>query len=513
MVHRHKIPDVIEPADDISICIPLPNEKTYIAAFLFTLKQMTLDRFWEHTPGLEAITVRNVVLNRTLKPVLDRLALLEGCGTMDCLDVADCIDTSEAVQTAIMNFNDGAGTSNPDYLSPAGTENTTIINNRFPPAERTQEANEAPADCDLDEIWSGIYFMVQQLDTVGRDWLEQAVSSGDKWQRAASIAKNIPIIGSLASTALEQLAEVAQDLLNLYNAYSTEAALQEIACALFEQVCAECRYPSYDEIADYYGSNSTITGGNLAEISLKAMVDFLIGSSLAISQLAYHTIISMVLFTLWLGSTFVGLRGAKWVSIWLDNGEEYANDEWEVLCDGCANQVWCYEWDFTVSNGNMAVIDLFGNGGGAWTNGVGWQQTEHNTAGFLYRRISIKTNTFTSIASNITEWQWEGDYHYGHFDTNAATPAQFDFVVMRNSNNGIMYTTKASEAVVSSYSGDGVIKTKEGLKSQTGSYFVFQIYTSYDNLTPLTADGTVTIRRLRIKGTGTMPAFTGGASC
>jgi len=261
--------------------------------------------------------------------------------------------------------NDLTGSTNPDYLSPAGTENTTIIINRMTQDVLDSEAKEL-VDCNLDELWSGIYFMVQQLDSVGRDWLEQAVSSGDKWQRAASIAKNIPIIGSLAETALEQLAEVAQDLLNLYNAYSTEVVLQEIACDLFELVCAECRYPTFDEIQSYYAQNSTITGGNLAEISLKAMVDFLIGSSLAISQLAYHTIISMVLFTLYIGSTFVGLRGQRWIPIWLDNGEEYANDEWQVLCDGCGETIWSYELDLTQTlPAWVTVVD------GTWTDGVG----------------------------------------------------------------------------------------------------------------------------------------------
>lgn len=87
MPHRHKIPADIEPADDISICVPLPNHPDYIAAFLFTLKQMTLDRYWQHTPDLAALTVRNVMLNRTLKPVLDQLAEGIWCGDSD-----DCIE-------------------------------------------------------------------------------------------------------------------------------------------------------------------------------------------------------------------------------------------------------------------------------------------------------------------------------------------------------------------------------------------------------------------------------------
>lgn len=268
--------------------------------------------------------------------------------TMTCEDVADCIETSEAVQDAIIlsngNSNDLYGNINPDSLTPSGTE-AEIMDTRFPPSDRSQNAAQLE-DCNLDELWAGIYFMVQKLDETGRDWLEQAVASGDKWQRAASIVRNIPIVGSLASTALEQLAEVAQDILNLYNAYSTEAAMQEIACDLFEMVCESCRYPTFQEIIDYYRANSTITTTNVAEISLKALVDFLVGSSLAIAQLCYHTVIMFVLWTLYIGSTFVGLRGARWISIWLDNGEEYANDEWQVLCDGCGTVHYFYEVSF-----------------------------------------------------------------------------------------------------------------------------------------------------------------------
>lgn len=333
---------------------------------------------------------------------------------MSCEDVENCIETNGGVQDAIdaqtLSFNDRTGAINPDTLTPEGTESTTIINNRFPQAEREVPASTL-VDCNLDELWAGIYFMVQKLDETGRDWLEQAVSSGDKWQRAASIAKNIPIIGSLAQTALEQLAEVAQDLLNLYNAYSTEAAQQDIACALFEMVCEDCRYPTFDEIAGYYAQNSTITGGNLAEISLKAMVDFLIGSSLVASQLAYHTIISMVLFTLYIGSEFVGLRGARWISIWLDNGEEFANDEWAVLCDGCAP-----EWCRMLSGSDLAPRIFSGNPLAVYNSTENrWDYADFSTAGgggTTYRR-GVQVITASAFSATITRVEINIDLEAG----------------------------------------------------------------------------------------------------
>ena len=513
MPHRHKIPAVIEPIDDISICLPLPNHPDYIAAFLFAVKQMTLDRYWQHTPDLAAITVRNVMLNRTFKPLLDRLALLEGCGEVDCLDVADCIETSTDVQDALTNNNDQYGTMNPDYVSNEGTESTTIIDNRFPDTQRETEIKEAPADCDLDEIWSGIYFLVTKLDERGRDWLEQIVARVDKWERASEFVGTVPIVGELAEDLLLTFIDVVPDLLEFYNAWSSEEHLQDIACALFELVCAECRYPTYNEVLNYYASLGMDELSDWAIKGVRLMVDYMVGSSTFASDIIYHTIITFQLWVLYTQSTFFGLRGTKWLGIWLDNGEEFANDEWEVLCDGCANQVWCYEWDFTTSNGNFALHNPFGTAAGVWTDGIGWVFEDKSVSGFQYRAITLKTNTFASILSNITEWLWEGDYEFGHFDVFNVNPATTAMIAMRNSNNGVLYETLVPDADVPSFSGSPIEHTYNGLKSQTGTYFWFAWYASNDNQNPVTVDGTVTIRKLRVKGTGTMPAFTGGVEC
>lgn len=373
-----------EQSGDVTFgCIPIlvPNNAEFQEAFKAAIYglygQMANEWFW-HEQG-------------TLSPELaaqyasEGLALTEAygeCETMACEDVVDCIETDSGVQDAIINLNNNSndlyGNLNPDFLTPAGTE-TEIMDTRFPPADRAQPANDL-IDCNLDELWSGIYFMVQKLDETGRDWLEFFVSGADKWQRAANLVSKIPIFGSLASTALEQLSEVAQDVLNLYNAYSTEAVQQDIACALFELVCEECRYPTFDEIINYYKNNSTITTENVAEITLKALADFLFGSALATSQLCYHTVIMVCLWTLYIGSTFVGMRGAKWITIWLDNGEEFANDEWMVLCDGCSEDYGYVNTDFEVEGGIFNFPNGRDSNGALFTDAGSFKQS---LAGYL----------------------------------------------------------------------------------------------------------------------------------
>lgn len=431
----------------------------------------------------------------------------------DCGSIVDCIENNQATQDALTAFNDENGTFNPDYISIENTENNTIMDTRFPPDKRDDPIKPPPSDCDLDEIWSGIYFMVEKLDTRGRDWLEEIVAKVDKWERAAEFLGTVPVVGELAENVIGAFIDVVPDLLELYNSFSTEEHLQDIACSLFELVCADCRYPTYDETMNYYAGFGIDGIEDWANIGLKVMVDYLTGSSTLAALVVYHTVITFQLYILYLGSTFFGLRGKKWLAIWLDNGEEFANDEWEVLCDGCANAVWCYEWDFLTSNGDFVLHSAFGSAAGQWVNGVGWQFTDTTTAGFLYRAVNIRTNTFASIASNITEFQIEMDYDFGHFDVFGVPFDTIQALTMRNSNNGVLYQTLAPEAQMSSWQGNPVIHTYSGLKSQTGTFFWFNPYSSNDNQSPVNASGNVVVKRIRLKGTGTMPAFTGGTVC
>lgn len=87
MPHRHNVPSEIEPVDDISICVPIPNHPDYIGAFLWALRQLTTAHFWQQPDDLSAVQVRRVMMDRTFKPVLDLLDSGVWCGDSD-----DCIE-------------------------------------------------------------------------------------------------------------------------------------------------------------------------------------------------------------------------------------------------------------------------------------------------------------------------------------------------------------------------------------------------------------------------------------
>jgi hypothetical protein len=429
---------------------------------------------------------------------------------MTCEDIADCIETSTDVQNALTNNNDQYGSADPDYLSEAGTTSTTIINNRFPPAERSQSPQSPPANCDLDQLWSGIKFMVDKLDERGKDWLEQIVAKVDKWERAAEFVGTVPIVGEISENLLKSVIDVIPDILEFYNAWSSEEHRQDMACTLFEIVCEECRYPTFDEILDAYVSPLDSEWQDWAALSLNAVMDYLFGSSLLASQGAWHTVQAFQLYIMYTQSTFFGLRGSKWIGIWMDNGEEFANDEWEVLCNACNNPVWCYEWDFSIDSRNWVLAASF-PAVGSYSAGVGWLHTDNSVSGYTYRGVTIGSPIFPSAISNIVELQFVLDFEYGHFQVPSATT--YKAWIFGSGQEMYSWSTVVVSGI--EYQGTNVIVTVPFDPATTLSIaqLRLQLLSSNDNQPPQTASGSVTLKRIRVKGINTMPSFTGGQVC
>lgn len=270
-----------------------------------------------------------------------------------CTQVAECIASNVVTQQAVINMLNQSGAINPNKIDPS----TPQMNNRFPQTQRGQQIIPPPADCNLDELWGGIREgIVKYLDDTARNFLEDVVAQADKGERAASIISAIPLVGDLAASLITQFVELAPDLLNLFNAYSSESALDTAACGLFELVCAQCRYPTYDEVFSYFASAGISGLDDIANLTWTAITDLLFGSSNLAALVCWHTIVAYELFTLYLGGTFLGRQGTKTLQIWADIGDELPSDNWELLCDACVPTGWGYEIDFTAELGLWTVL-------------------------------------------------------------------------------------------------------------------------------------------------------------
>lgn len=318
--------------------------------------------------------------------------------TMDfCEQVDNCIANDPDVIITINKVVGDTGIINPDSIDPI----PPLMNDRFPPSDRTGTSSPPPPACDKDALWTGILEIVTRLDGLSRDFLETVVAYNDKAERIANIIDLVPIFGDIAADVITIFSDVAPDLLNAYNAHSTSIVLDDTACALFELVCQDCRYPTFDEVYDHY-SNFGIAGiQDIAGYGVTAAMDYMIGSNNLANAVVWYTMQSITLYTLYLGSTWANRRGTKWLAIWADIGEDAPNNGWELLCNGCTG--WCSTEDFTT--GALNWIQTAQYGAGIITVN-GWQYTDVVINGNEARRSifiekSFDATNITSIDANI----------------------------------------------------------------------------------------------------------------
>lgn len=338
-----------------------------------------------------------------------------------CEQVDDCIENNPSTIITINNTLLSSGVVNPDQIQPDSNE----MDNRFPLPQREQDSAPPPPGCDKDALWSGILEIVERLDKQGLDFLEGIVAENDKVERITNIVDIVPLFGDIAADVITIVSDIAQDLENAYVAHSSQTVLEDTACALFELVCEECRYPTYDEIYAHY-ANAGITGiDDIANITLTGIVDFMIQSNSLGNLFVWYTMNSVALFIMGLGGTFAGKRGVKNLEIWADYGENTPDDSWKLLCDGCLD-TWCYLFDFTVNNGAFLITDNPGWSPdfGSWS-ATGWEavfangvSNNHATAVDIYRDFTSSTITKVTMVYDYASGFYNQTYQKTYIQLN-----------------------------------------------------------------------------------------------
>lgn len=291
---------------------------------------------------------------------------------MSCDDFIDCLETSPDVRQSFFTFVTQAGFSNPNRAFPTGT---TVLDRNAPGA--LDEDVKSLSTCNLDALWGGIrHGIVQRMDDNARTVLENLAAINDVPERLQTLLDTIPVIGDLAEFFATNLTQVIPDLLNLYEAHSSEENLDEIACALFAIVCDECRYPTYTEIYDYYKSLGLASGTDIAEMTLQIMTDFVTGSALTAAQVAYFTIQTWQLWTWYIQATFNGKSGTRTLIDYATLGEDFGSNNWFQLCDTCNEPYRVWVWDFTTQGQGGWYADTTDGSSpaddGQFVSGKGW---------------------------------------------------------------------------------------------------------------------------------------------
>lgn len=400
-----------------------------------------------------------------------------------CDDIAECITTSETVIQALESSIINNGIYAPVYAN----EDTTIVENTFPQSEREiTPIQEPPASCDLDILWAGIRELVERLADQAKTVLENITAQADKFQRISEFLDAVPVVGGAADALIKNVVDSAQDMLNLFNAYDSINTRDDLACEIFQIVCNECRYPTYEELYEAIGNNAI---GGMQDLSLLnvaiALSQFVLASSAA-QSVAWHTLIAFELFVLYADSKFLNLYGKNAIGIMTSLGEDVPSSDWQTLCGGCVS-TWCVEFDFSVNDGGFILNPGNPNAGGQYVGGVGWVSTYVNNGTGNFEHILDVVN---NGISGGTATSWELDYNcsytvvsptFGRVNLFNGAATYLDERPPQNAS-GVQLSGTVNSAM-----GQLRVFANQGVGNQGAGSFLF------------------TLTRLRINGTGVNP--------
>jgi hypothetical protein len=309
---------------------------------------------------------------------------------MSCDEIADCVESELVTNETLINS--VTNTINLNGFGDTNRANPTLT--KIPDrniAGALAEPIYGQTECNLDKLWAGIRDgIVQRMDDNARTVLENLAAINDVPERLQTLLDVIPVIGDLAEFFVTNLTQVIPDIENLYAAHSSIEAMDEIACDLFALVCDECRYPSYEEVLNYYKSYGLASGEDIADLTLQMITDFVTGSATTAAEVTYFTIQTWQLFTWYIQATFNGKSGTRTLIEYARLGEDFANDNWLQLCDSCNELYMRYTWDFKASPGGAyQATNVANSNAGMWVSGKGWAGLAVDAGGTMILSLAI----------------------------------------------------------------------------------------------------------------------------
>lgn len=407
-----------------------------------------------------------------------------------CDDVANCIDTSQVVQDAITQYLIASGIINPNIINP----DATTIDDRFPNAQRELNIKSAPAGCDKDILWAGCKEIAIRLDDNARQILEGLLVIVDTYERYVSLIGLIPIVGDLIKDLANQFTEVIPDIYNSFNAYSSAANIEALTCSLFELVCNDCEYPTFNQVANTIADNSFGALLSWETMSMTTVISQFVSTGSFTPTLVWHSMLLFELFTLYIGGKFGNATGAETLEQWALLGEDEPSADWELLCSGCGGE-WCYNvpldemlhFDWSSASGNQYA--------GTYSGGV-WSASLITAFSNKITAIGVYYTLPTNVAISRVECDIAG--------TAGSSPNQTPISARVRASDGINWAWDTIDNYNPDFAG-----TPKTVSMATGSILTidnFRFYQVVDNTTG-TPSGNGSLSAIRIYGTGTPPAW------
>lgn len=481
MPHRHNIPATLEPLDDISVCVSIPNEPTYIAMFLYAVRQLTNDRHYQHDLNLSSMTVRRVWRERMLAPLVLKIANEEYC--MDCC--TDIITQLTVMQNQITDIQNQVTVLYGNETQ--GATNITInqtITDVVPITELTEPIAEfvPPDNCttiaDKDAIWAGVSALVDYILQKNEDFLEVVEQNlANIAENADTIISAIPIFETLPFDELVAYAGWSIDqLLEEYRAAITDDLKDQIKCDLFCIATnnGNCGL-SFLDVLSYFDSFLP-QDWSVFHITITNAVSFAVtGNFIGDGYVYVLSAIQLVIARL--GEYFLGDRGWGRYEIKYLTGTNSPDNDWALLCAACPPFWFHYEHDFSDGLGEW-IID----GGVQGADGI---ESEDLGGSAVYAQVHLDLPSPVTVRAAKLYWEQQGGIGNGTYDKRSLSLYEPD------------ETTLVSNLIGGSFVQDGDHESCTNLGSvvRTGRYFIARAQVGRHGST---SDWKVTIKKVEL---------------
>jgi len=335
---------------------------------------------------------------------------------------------------------------------------------------------------DGQELYGLCMQVVSTLHTYFTDFLELAEVYSNQYELAGKITDAIPVLGNFFDATIDMADWLAETFSENYAAAYTTAVQEEIACAIYELVLANCEL-TLNSIIEAYES-VTGSGLDVPSTDIVSMIEYIINIPTAIAIQLVGRSHLMVLGLMNFAQDFLGLT-VKNMRFFIGAYSDYP------VPDDCGS--WCYEFNLLdtlpaeitvlygtwVGGGNTGVRQVYGNGYRVDTEGTA-----------IGSRAGIEV-TFpeSAIVTNvITEMLLDGR---GADET----PASVGYRVKYNAEN---YFVEFPEST-------SIQNTETEINTEIFGTFQYLIGYGYKSSGAYDPVPNVRIRKIRFEGTGQNP--------
>jgi len=255
------------------------------------------------------------------------------------------------------------------------------------PTGSTVAGGLLPDDLDCNsptELFGFCMNVVDLLNRMTEDFLQVVELYTNGLELGAKIVELFPIFGTFLSQAVATADKWLENIAETYVGAYTLAIQEQIACQIYEIAKENCTLTLQDILTAY--ANALVEPITSVDDFLDAIDIYLNISditSLGIVIAAHALPLNLLNF----GQEFLGYS-VRSIPLWLGSYSGYPKP------DDCGG--WCYNFDFTASNGGFTVI---AGRNCQWVSGEGWKPLQYTAFGNRYNNVSIE-KTFT--ASTIT---------------------------------------------------------------------------------------------------------------